>query len=106
MGSVWPVFLFGVVMVVSVYFARSAKEATRRQGTRHVGECAVVAKRTQVAAGGIGGQTYFATFEANGGQRLELEVPKDIYGVIAEGDLGVLTFVNDLCLEFERRTLR
>lgn len=36
--------------------------------------------------------TYFATFEVESGDRIELRVPNNEYGMLAEGDAGRLTF--------------
>jgi len=47
--------------------------------------------------------TYFATFEFTNGQRLELRLPEREYGLLAEGDRGVLTFQGTRFIGFERR---
>jgi hypothetical protein len=36
--------------------------------------------------------SYFATFEFEDGPRLELEIPQNKIGYLAEGDVGGLTF--------------
>ena len=46
--------------------------------------------------------TYFATFEFENGQRLELQIPDGEYGMIAEGDIGILTFQGTRFLGFVR----
>jgi hypothetical protein len=55
----------------------------------------IVAKRSHVS-GGSGNSsahtTYYATFELPGGERRELHVPSSIYGQLAEGDQGQVTF--------------
>ena len=46
--------------------------------------------------------TYFATFEVESGDRMELKVPDKEYGVLVEGDVGRLTFQGTRYKEFER----
>ena len=45
---------------------------------------------------------YYATFEFISGDRLELRVSGEEYGMLAEGDAGVLTFQGTRYLGFER----
>lgn len=46
--------------------------------------------------------TYFATFEVDSGDRMELKVPNKEYGMLVEGDKGKLTFQGTRYKEFER----
>ena len=46
--------------------------------------------------------SYYATFEVESGDRLELQVSDYEYGQLAEGDRGKLTFQRKRCLQFER----
>lgn len=48
--------------------------------------------------------TYYATFQFDSGDRLELHVPGREYGMMAEGDVGDLTFQGTRYLGFDRRT--
>lgn len=48
--------------------------------------------------------TYYATFQFDSGDRLELHIPGREYGMLAEGDVGELTFQGTRYLGFERRT--
>lgn len=68
----------------------------------------VVAKRTQVGhhAGtgssmGTSYTRYFATFEVESGDRMELPVSGSDYGMLVEGDTGKLTFQGTRFLSFE-----
>jgi len=47
---------------------------------------------------------YYTTFEVESGDRMELRVPDKEYGMIAEGDCGMLTFQGTRYLGFERFT--
>ena len=46
--------------------------------------------------------TYYATFEVESGDRLELQVSDYEYGQLAEGDRGKLTFQRKRFLQFDR----
>jgi len=46
--------------------------------------------------------TYFATFEVESGDRMELKVPDKEYGMLVEGDIGKLTFQGTRYKGFER----
>ncbi len=70
----------------------------------------VVAKRTDVThrAGtqnmaGHSSTWYYATFEVESGDRMELQLSGQEYGQLAEGDSGYLTFQGTRYLGFERQ---
>lgn len=45
---------------------------------------------------------YYATFQVESGDRMELHVPRNEYGMLVEGDNGRLTFQGTRYLGFER----
>ena len=47
---------------------------------------------------------YYVTFQFDSGDRLELHVPGREYGMMAEGDVGDLTFQGTRYLGFDRHT--
>ena len=47
--------------------------------------------------------TYYATFEVESGDRMELNIPSDEYGYLLEGDTGILSFQGTRFISFERR---
>ena len=67
----------------------------------------IVAKRTNVHRSGgehhHTSTTYYVTFEVESGDRMELRMDGDEYGLLAEGDQGLLTFQGTRYLGFERR---
>ena len=65
-------------------------------------EATVVTKRTHVW-GDHSRTTYFATFQFESGDRLELEIPRDRFGYLVEGDNGKLHFQGTRFLDFERQ---
>lgn len=46
--------------------------------------------------------TYYATFEVESGDRMEFALKSNEYGMLAEGDAGILTFQGTRYIEFER----
>lgn len=47
---------------------------------------------------------YYTTFEVESGDRMEFSVKSTEYGMLAEGDVGVLSFQGTRFLGFERRS--
>ena len=75
----------------------------------------IVAKRTNVSShhhhnhGGTGmhhtthSTTYYVTFQVESGDRMELHVAGHEFGMLIEGDRGMLTFQGTRYLGFERK---
>jgi hypothetical protein len=75
----------------------------------------IVAKRTNVSHhhhhnhGGTGmhhtthSTTYYVTFQVESGDRMELHVAGHEFGMLIEGDCGMLTFQGTRYLRFERK---
>lgn len=65
----------------------------------------VVTKRTKTS-GGSGDSSastwYYATFQVESGDRMELAVNGSQYGMLADGDIGMLTFQGTRFGAFER----
>ncbi|HBK85047.1 MAG TPA: DUF2500 domain-containing protein [Firmicutes bacterium] len=86
--------VFGLILVVFAYIIISnIVEWSRNQASDvHMRNVRVVAKRTSVH-GDHAHTTYYATFEfLDDGARLELRVPAKQFGLMAEGDLGILNY--------------
>lgn len=47
--------------------------------------------------------SYYVTFQVNTGDRMELVVDGYEYGMLAEGDMGILTFQGTRYISFERK---
>ncbi len=65
-------------------------------------DATVVTKRTHVW-GDHSRTNYYATFQFESGDRLELEIPRDRFGYLVEGDTGKLSFQGTRFLGFERQ---
>lgn len=46
--------------------------------------------------------SYYVTFEVQSGDRMELRVPRQEFGLLVEGDVGVLSFQGTRYLGFDR----
>ena len=97
--SVMFCFVFG--MIISSFFKQSRENRNNNNSPRITSDASVVAKRTKVW-GDHSHTTYFATFQFESGDRLELEVPHNRFGYLVEGDKGKLTFQGTRFLNFER----
>ena len=70
----------------------------------------VVAKRTNVSRHTHAGEhhhtststSYYVTFQVESGDRMELKMSGSSYGLIVEGDKGMLTFQGTRFLKFDR----
>ena len=90
---------FGIIIST---LAKGAKQNRQNNASPRVTALAqVVTKRTHVR-GDHAHTTYFATFQFESGDRLELQIPRDRFGYLVEGDQGKLTFQGTRFLDFLR----
>lgn len=97
--SPWPppafTLAFGFVLAVIAYMIISNFVAWNRNQASEVRmlNVRVVTKRTSVYGHNSAHTTYYVTFESlEDGSRLELRVPGRQFGLMAEGDLGILNY--------------
>ena len=117
MTSVFPFrffIVFGIILIVFVVtFVRGIGEWHKNNNSpRLTVPAKVVSKRTSVSHGHhhsasghmhtTGSTRYYATFEVESGDRMELALSGSEYGMLAEGDTGKLTFQGTRYLSFER----
>ena len=95
--------VFGLVLAILVgSLVQSARRNRQNNNSpRITSEAEVVTKRTHVW-GDHSHTDYYATFQFESGDRLELEIPHDRFGYLVEGDRGKLTFQGTRFLEFTR----
>lgn len=87
--------VFGLVAVIFAYIIISnIVEWSKNQASDvRMRNVRVVAKRTSVHGHEHAHTTYYTTFEfLDDGSRLELRVPAKQFGLMAEGDLGILNY--------------
>lgn len=106
MSFLFPVMfllIFGLAFgtIVGTLVRKGKQEKYNNNSPRLTSEATVVAKRMQVR-GDHSHTTYFATFQFESGDRLEMEIPHDRFGYLVEGDRGKLSFQGTRFLGFER----
>ena len=103
MVPVMFVLVFGIIIVTMV---RGVGEWNKNnQSPKLTVPVTVVAKRSDVHRGIETMHTftsYYVTFKVESGDRMEFEVSDMEYGMLAEGDRGMLTFQGTRYLSFQR----
>lgn len=114
--------MFGVmfsimfVLVIGMFLVTAVKGISQWNKNNHSPRLSVpatvVAKRTNVTRhhhGGAAGHhhhhtstSYYVTFQVESGDRMELHVAGTEYGLLVEGDSGMLTFQGTRYLGFDR----
>ena len=116
--DIMQVFVFAIFAIVIVCFIALAVKAIgtwhkNKNSPRLTVQATVVAKRQNTDvhhhsnnSGGMHTSTstdYYVTFQFDSGDRLELYIPGREYGMMAEGDVGDLTFQGTRYLGLDRR---
>ena len=112
-------FTLVFVIVIGMFIVIAVKGISQWNKNNHSPRLTVpatiVAKRTNVSHhhhhnhGGTGmhrtthSTTYYVTFQVESGDRMELHVAGQEFGVLIEGDRGMLTFQGTRYLGFERK---
>ena len=112
------VILIGFVVVFGIIISRFVQEARERRQNNGspvlTVEASVVAKRADVSYYhramnndnmqnmNYSTTTYYVTFQVPSGDRMELHVQDNEYGLLVEGDTGSLTFQGTRYLGFQR----
>ena len=115
-GSIEVLFLMVFLLALGVIVAGLVRNLSQWNKNNHSPRltvpATVVAKRGDVShhhhqdASGIGhttsSTTYYVTFQVASGDRMELQMSGQEYGLLAEGDQGELTFQGTRYLDFQR----
>ena len=113
-SSLFAFAIFGLVLAVFIVaFVKGIGQWNKNNHSpRLTVPATIIAKRTEIS-----GSThhrshhhhhystsswYYATFQFESGDRLELRIPGTEYGMLIEGDSGALTFQGTRYLGFER----
>lgn len=111
------VFILIFVLVIGFFIVTAVRSLIQWNSNNHsprlTVDARVVTKRTSVSVhhhhhgSGAGvhhssSTTYFVTFEVASGDRMELKVKGNEYGMLAEGDRGQLSFQGTRYLGFAR----
>lgn len=101
-GIVFGIVFIFIVIVFIYAISKSIMTATNNKNSPRLTVAAkVVSKRDQVR-GENSYTNYFATFEFENSDRLELEVKGQESGMLVEGDKGQLTFQGSKYVSFVR----
>ena len=117
--GVFGALIFATVIGMFIFFAVKgiSQWSKNNRSPRLTVPASVVSKRTNVShtnhpvGGDISGAhgyhtssdtSYFVTFEVESGDRMELHVDGREFGLLVEGDVGMLTFQGTRYLGFER----
>jgi hypothetical protein len=109
------VFSFLFFVVIAVLFFRTIRKHMKRNDNapRITVPARVVAKRADISGDHFHGTVnshihstmdtfYYVTFELDSRDRMELYVQDHEYGLLIEGDQGLLTFRGDAFIDFRR----
>ena len=107
--SLFPLLFFAVFILVFGVILTTLLRNVRRWRQDNASPVLTVpakitGKRTQVSGGRntMASTRYYATFEVESGDRMELAMTGEQYALLAEADLGKLTFQGARYLGFER----
>ena len=109
--NLFPIFFLLVLGLMVWMLVQNIRTARRNdQSPRLEVEAQVVAKRTEVSHHHHGADhtmhttstRYYATFQVSSGDRMELALSGQEYGLLAEGDRGRLHFQGTRYLGFDR----
>lgn len=97
------VFILGAIIVMVVKNITTWNK--NNNSPRLTVEAKVISKRTAVSHhhNSMSSTRYYVTFQVDSGDRMELQVTGSEYGMLAEGDVGKLSFQGTRYLSFERR---
>ncbi|MBQ7801627.1 MAG: DUF2500 domain-containing protein [Oscillospiraceae bacterium] len=104
--------MFGIFLVIFVMtLVKGLKEwNSNNHSPRLTVPATVVSRRTNVSHHHHGGEhhhtststSYYVTFQVESGDRMELRLNGSQFGLIVEGDRGLLTFQGTRFLDFQR----
>lgn len=107
------VFIVVIGMFIMAFVQGISEWNKNNNSPRLTVPATVVAKRTNVSDHHHGGvnehhhhytsTTYYVTFEVQSGDRMELHMSGHEYGLLVEGDYGMLSFQGTRYLGFERQ---
>ncbi len=97
------ILILGVIVIMVV--KNIATWNKNNNSPRLTVEAKVMSKRTAITHhhDSMSSTRYYVTFQVDSGDRMELPMTGSEYGMLAEGDVGKLTFQRTRYLSFERK---
>ena len=112
--TIWWILFIGFMSIFIVGLGRNIKQWKKNNDSpRLIVNAKIVGKRNHVSHHMHGGGNhvhrststdYYVTFEVESGDRMELEVSGNEYGMLVEGDEGNLSFQGTRYLGFDRNS--
>lgn len=98
-------FMVSFVLFVLILYVIIKAIKNNSQSAQLTVQATVIGKRTRyyLREGFPGNEIYYVSFEIKGGDRVELNTTARDYGILFEGDRGLLTFRGSYFLEFQRK---
>jgi len=111
MSVVGPIFIAGVFIIVIGGFIFAIIGAIKQNNKNNNSPklsvpVQVVTKRSDTRGGSgdsSASTSYYVTFQVESGDRMEFKLSGKEYGMLADDDLGILTFQGTRYLSFERK---
>ncbi len=95
------IFFIIIVAFITIFIKGFSEWNNNNHSPKLTIDAKVVSKRMNTMRNTYNSR-YYATFEFEGGERLELFIPPTDFGYIVEGDKGKLTFKGTRFIKFER----
>ena len=110
-GLIFVLMSFLVLGVFAFVFIKEISQWSKNNHSPRLSvPVTVVAKRTNVSHTHHGdhmhhhtSSSYYVTFQVESGDRMELQVAGQQFGLMIEGDKGILTFQGTRFLDFQRQ---
>lgn len=111
-GMFYVVFFLVIAMFIFVFAKGISEWAHNNNSPRLSVDAKIVDKRSHTShhhhnhnghMHTSSSTSYYVTFEVQSGDRMELKVPRSEFGLLVEGDEGVLSFQGTRYLGFERK---
>jgi hypothetical protein len=101
-------FAFVIVMIILAIVKGTRQSAINNAAPEVTAAAEVVDKRIEISGGGETSvsQQHFVSFEQPSGERFELEVPPNEFGLLVAGDRGSVTMKGTQYLAFAREIMR
>lgn len=107
--SVFPslsiaIFALVVAVFISILVRGARQQHKNDHSPRLTVPAKVIGKRTQLSFNtSVPSSRYFVTFQFDSGDRQEFPLSANEYALLAEGDIGFLSFQGTRYLDFKRR---
>ena len=111
-GMFYIVFFLVIAMFIFVFVKNISEWVNNNNSPRLSVDAKIVDKRSHTShhhhnhnghMHTSSSTSYYVTFEVQSGDRMELKVPRSEFGLLVEGDEGVLSFQGTRYLGFERK---